>query len=49
MHCKSVRDDDNTWHQIEAYIAKHYDTSFTHSLCDSCRETHYDIAAKTKD
>jgi hypothetical protein len=49
MHCKSVRDDDNTWHQIEAYIAKNYDTNITHSLCDSCRETHYDIAARTKD
>ncbi len=48
MHCKSVRDDDNTWHQIEAYITKNYDTSVTHSLCDSCRETHYDISAKTK-
>ena len=48
MHCKSVRDDDNTWHQIEAYIAKNYDTSFTHSLCDDCRYTHYDIPEKRK-
>ena len=46
MHCKSVRDDDNTWHQIEAYITKNYDTSFTHSLCDRCRETHYDTPAQ---
>jgi hypothetical protein len=46
MHCKSVRDDDNSWHQIEAYIAKNYDTSFTHSLCDHCRETHYDMPEK---
>jgi len=48
MHCKSVRDDDNTWHRIEAYIAEHYDTSFTHSLCDSCRETHYDMPVKSE-
>jgi hypothetical protein len=41
MHCKSIRDDDNTWHQIEAYITRNYDTSFTHSLCDNCREEHY--------
>ncbi len=46
MHCKSIRDDDNTWHQIETYISKNYDTSFTHSLCDHCRETHYDLPAK---
>ena len=48
MHCKSVRDDDNTWHQIEAYIAKNYDTSFTHSLCDDCRKTHYDIPVRSE-
>jgi hypothetical protein len=47
MHCKSVRDDDNTWHQIEAYISKNYDTSFTHSLCDHCRDTHYDMPTKS--
>ena len=49
MHCKSIRDDDNTWHQIEAYIARNYDTSFTHSLCDNCREEHYhDLPAADK-
>ena len=46
MHCKSIRDDDNNWQQIETYISKHHDTSFTHSLCDNCRETHYDVPAK---
>ena len=46
MHCKSIRDDDNTWQQLETYISEHYDTSFTHSLCDDCRETHYDLPAR---
>lgn len=46
MHCKSIRDDDNTWQQLETYISEHYDTSFTHSLCDNCRETHYDAPAR---
>jgi hypothetical protein len=46
MHCKSIRDDDNTWQKLETYISAHYDTSFTHSLCDSCRETHYDRPAR---
>jgi len=46
MHCKSIRDDDNTWQKLETYICEHYDTSFTHSLCDSCRETHYDLPAR---
>jgi len=49
MHCKSIRDDDNTWHQIEAYISKHYDTSFTHSLCNECRDSHYDVQSREKE
>jgi hypothetical protein len=46
MHCKSIRDDDNTWHKIETYISKHYDASFTHSLCGDCREKHYDLPSR---
>jgi hypothetical protein len=48
MHCKSIRDDDNTWQKLETYISEHYDASFTHSLCDDCRETHYDLPARKK-
>ncbi len=48
MHCKSIRDDDNVWHKLEEYITENYDTSFTHSLCDNCRETHYDMPAPGK-
>ena len=46
MHCKSIRDDDNSWHKVEEYIAKHSEASFTHSCCDHCRETHYDIPVR---
>ncbi len=41
MHCKSIRDDQDVWHRIEAYIVEHSDALLTHSLCDDCRETHY--------
>jgi len=41
MHCKSIRDDDDTWHRIEAYLAKRADVQFTHAICGSCREEHY--------
>jgi hypothetical protein len=41
MHCKSVRDDTNTWHNIEAYIEKHSSAMFTHSLCKRCLNEHY--------
>ena len=41
MHCKKIRDDRNIWHQIEAYISQHSDATFTHSICEECRERHY--------
>jgi DNA-binding response OmpR family regulator len=41
MHCKKIRDDASTWHQLEAYIERHSDAAFTHSLCSDCLDTHY--------
>lgn len=41
MHCKSIRDDSNTWHRIENYIENHSDAMFTHALCNSCLKEHY--------
>ena len=41
MFCKKIRDDESTWHQLEAYIAKHSGANFTHSLCGECMTTHY--------
>jgi hypothetical protein len=41
MHCKRIRDDDHTWHQIERYIEEHSQAAFTHSLCADCMSLHY--------
>jgi len=41
MHCKKIRDDSNTWKNIELYIEEHSDAMFTHSLCEECRSKHY--------
>lgn len=41
MHCKQIRDDSEAWHQIEAYIERQTDASFTHTICSSCMEQHY--------
>jgi hypothetical protein len=41
MHCKSIRDDNDAWHRLEAYISQHADVTFTHSLCKPCQEKHY--------
>jgi PAS domain S-box-containing protein len=35
-YCKSIRDDENYWHALEAYISKHTNTSFTHGICPGC-------------
>jgi len=37
-HCKKIRDDQNYWLQIDAYLAEHTDATFSHSLCPECYE-----------
>ena len=46
MHCKSIRDDSNTWHRLETYIERHSNALFTHSLCRKCLATHYPAYAQ---
>ena len=41
MHCKKIRDDEDTWLRLESYIEKHTGANFTHSLCDPCLKEHY--------
>ena len=35
-HCKSIRDDEGYWNQIETYIRGHSDAEFSHSICPEC-------------
>lgn len=35
-YCKSIRDDENYWQSVEAYISKHTNTQFSHCICPSC-------------
>jgi DNA-binding response OmpR family regulator len=48
MYCKKIRDDEYTWHQLEAYIERHSDAAFTHSLCADCMKQHYPGLATTE-
>ena len=34
--CKKIRDDQGYWTQLEAYIQRHSDASFTHGICPDC-------------
>ncbi len=37
-YCKNVRDDQNYWQHIEAYLHKHAGTNFSHGVCPECYE-----------
>ena len=41
MHCKKIRDEKGYWNQLEAYIYKHSDAQFSHSICQDCAKEHY--------
>ena len=34
--CKSIRNDEGYWQQIEDYISRHSDLDFTHGICNEC-------------
>jgi hypothetical protein len=34
--CKSIRDDNGYWSQMEAYITQHWDVEFSHGICPDC-------------
>jgi sigma-B regulation protein RsbU (phosphoserine phosphatase) len=35
-YCKSVRDDQKYWHQVDAYLTTHSDVAFSHGVCPKC-------------
>jgi DNA-binding response OmpR family regulator len=37
-YCKKIRDDQNYWTQVEAYVGKHSEARFSHSICPTCYE-----------
>lgn len=39
--CKSIRDDEGYWHQVESYVQKHSDATFSHGICPVCVEKLY--------
>jgi two-component system, cell cycle sensor histidine kinase and response regulator CckA len=47
--CKSIRDDAGYWQKVEAYIARHSDARFTHSICPACSEKYFADLAGGKD
>ena len=42
--CKKVRDDQGYWNQIETYISKHTEATFSHGACPGCAVKFYEEA-----
>lgn len=43
MYCKKIRDDENSWQQLESYISRHSEAMFSHGICPECLTEQYDI------
>lgn len=41
MFCKKIRNDQDSWEQLEAYLAEHTDATFSHGICPACRDEKY--------
>lgn len=46
--CKKIRDDSGYWEQMELYISKHSEASFTHSICPACTDELYGLEHEVK-
>jgi hypothetical protein len=41
--CKKIRDSNNEWQQLEAYISHHSEAKFTHGVCPDCAKKLYGV------
>ena len=39
--CKKIRDDEGYWNQVEEYIERHSEVTFTHGICPECMKKLY--------
>jgi DNA-binding response OmpR family regulator len=40
-HCKKIRNDNQIWEQVEAYISDHSEAQFSHGICPDCLRKFY--------
>lgn len=41
MHCRKIRNDQESWQQMESYMQEHADVQFSHGICPECVTEHY--------
>ena len=46
MYCKKIRDDHNSWNQLEQYISDHSEATFSHGMCPKCEGEQMKIVEK---
>ena len=44
--CKKIRNDDGLYEAIEAYLSRHSEADFSHTLCPDCFEERYPEEAR---
>jgi hypothetical protein len=47
-YCKKIRDDQNSWQQLESYISDHSEAMFSHGACPDCLDEQMKIINKFK-
>jgi hypothetical protein len=40
-YCKQIRDDKGYWNKVEAYVIRHTEAKFSHSICPGCMQEHF--------
>jgi PAS domain S-box-containing protein len=48
-YCRKIRDDENYWHTVETYIARHTDTRFSHGICPNCAAAEFEAHLGERD
>jgi hypothetical protein len=47
-HCKSVRNDEGYWQQVEVYVRENSMAEFTHGICPQCMKEHFGATMAAK-
>jgi DNA-binding response OmpR family regulator len=37
-YCKKIRNEENSWEQVEVYITEHSEALFSHGVCPACKD-----------
>jgi PAS domain S-box-containing protein len=40
MYCKKIRDNQNSWSELDRYISEHSEAKFSHGICPNCIAEH---------